>query len=295
MPTFGFESEFQNNAHPLAAELFRLGLSGTDAIHGWHCDCGTCCDPRWPFKAQRDSSVDGEVISKVFTTDDWDEALAAMNGLQEAAIAADAEPGFDAGIHVHVQKPRGERLRAKAFLAFALWEPVLLDLAAGRFVRHRGWNRPVQGDCLTILREEGILSRYDRVTDVGDALALLAERIGAGEDDALFKASLLHDHNYDEDRHANLSTNTRFGTWEYRLWNSSRSAWRMELACRMSIALTKVGFVNHLLDHRGERSLDTLQAITTESSDDDRLAVLVSRQVAYFPTAPQAPATFLVA
>ena len=46
------------------------------------------------------------------------------------------------------------------------------------------------------------------------------------------------------DRHTNLNVGARRAvTWEFRLWNSTRAAWRMEMYCEMSKAFMDPDFI----------------------------------------------------
>lgn len=231
----------------------------------------------------------------MFTTEEWDTATEAMLGLQEAAVEVDAEPGMNAGLHVHVKQPRGNRNKVRAYFAFAAWEPALIDLALGRFDTMRSMNRTVRNDLAGHLLNAGTVPSgrgwRDRANDAIDAIV---SRLHTGDDweDVHYYFSLHHS----ADRHSNLSVNTRFQTWEFRLWNSTRSAWRMEMACRLAVAWADTGFIEALLAHDGERTVDDLlNVIAAEWQGDDRLAALVNRQIAYLPRASEAPARFLVA
>ena len=275
---------------PLAAALYARNACGDSVIHGWHCDCDDCTGNAFDFKVQRDSTVDGEVISRVF--DDWDEAIDAMLTLQEAAIEADAEPGLSAGLHVHVAQPRQDLHRGRAFLAFMAWEEALIAIAAGRFPYLRDMNRTVNGDMRAWLYASGTTTRQGAPRWIANALAQARDGDSA-------RAIDLYLGHWGNDRHSHLSVNTRFSTWEFRIWNSTRSAWRMELACRMSVAFRSTNFVDCLIAFDGEPRDRTPEAlrdiIATEWQGDDRLAVLLDRQLAYRPRASEAPQRFLVA
>lgn len=229
--------------------------------------------------------MDGEVISRVF--DDWDDAIDAMVTLQHAAVEADAEPGLNAGLHVHVAAPRNDLVRSRAFLAYLVWEPAICELATGCFPQLRGMNRSVTADIRSWLRSRGITTAPARW--INEAV----EQSREGND---VRAEDLYYAQYNADRHSHLSVNTRFGTWEFRVWNSTRSAWRMELAARMAVAFRCEDFVECLLNREGRRDLDALaRVVAADWQNDDRLAVLIDRQVSYMPHANEAPQRFLVA
>lgn len=217
-----------------------------------------------------------------------------MRGLQDAAVEVDAEPGMNAGLHVHVRAPRGDRNLARAFLAFVAWENALYELAQGRFTYLRDMNRRVNDDVCNYLVGMGEVVGRDRNRQARDKVNALVDRARTGDDYAL--AYSLYMAHYDADRHSHLSVNTRFTTWEFRIWNSTRSAWRMELACRLACAWADTEFIDALLDCEQERNVDALlQVIAADWQGDDRLASLVNRQVNYLPRAADTPARFLVA
>lgn len=292
--TFGFESEFQRNAQPLAGELHRRGLWDASDIHSWHCDCHLCEEST--FKVQRDSTVDGEVISRVFATSELHdgEAIDAMRQLQEAAIQVDAEPGYDAGLHVHVARPRSA-VRTKAYLAYLAWEQALIELAAGRFPALRSMNRPNFNHALdwAVINAHVTSTSFEgRRAATGDLLGELVDEVNAGDNE---RAYSLYTYDYEADRHAHLSTNTRFRTWEFRIWNSTRSAWRMELAVRYSLAACTPEFADALLAYEGERSVSHLVGVIKDAAIDDRLSDLAERQLTYMRRPEVPPTEFLVA
>lgn len=252
-------------------------------MHGYHCDCDYCdFNSGRPLRVQRDSTCSGEVISHPFA--DVGDAAYTMSRLQEAALAADAEPGYNAGFHVHVDMRRVRTDRHhKALWQYLRWETVLMYLAAGRFPYVRnGMNRTVA----EMVRYH--MNAHYQLVDApfydsrhvpfdphwceenlsGEALTELAEEL-----------HLVH---YDSDRHSNLNIATRHGTWEFRLWNSTRSAWRMELWCLLSAAWADHRFVTELSrrDPR-EPHADVLMAEALAAAGHSRAAELVVRQKNY--------------
>lgn len=291
-PSFGFESEFARNAEPLAVELHRRGMTGDSLLHGWHCDCDYCSGGyEYPLSVQRDSTVDGEVISRPFT--DWEEARAVMVTLQQAAVEVDAEPGENAGLHVHVQRPHRVNFRAEAFLAYLAWEPALTTLAQGRFPYLRAMNRMVRADIGSYLYNAG-----DNVTrDAGPTIDRLVQALkdDPGDMDAREMARRLYGWHYENDRHSHLNLKTRFQTWEFRIWNSTRSAWRIELACRLAQAWTQRPLVEALLTHDGPNDLSGLVDVIANNAADDTLSELVTRQSDYLHRAEDIPTLFFAA
>jgi len=193
----------------------------------------------------------------VFDSDDWPTAQEYMLDLQHAALEVDAVPGLTSGLHVHVDKRRLERagLLHTALVEYCKWERTLADIAAGRWARVRpGQNSTVR----SLPQAEGI--------DFHSAL-----------DSQLYEFMF-----HDADRHYWLSVRTRHKTWEFRLWNSTRAAWRMEMFARLSIAFTEPDFVRVLAGTLAPRNVSRLAELLDDH--DERAAQLVRRQLTYIET-----------
>lgn len=265
MTRFGVELEWERNALALVEWLHDANpdVMGCDSIHGYHCGC-EFCDLSYPLKANRDSSCDGEIISKVFL--DMDEARPVFELLQRGAVAVDAEPGYSSGLHVHIDAGYiPSQHRRRAFAEFLRWTYVFSSLAAGRFEYLRDNNanpldsassvlRGVPGPWTEMDREIYDVERDEYVPNpdwkpprgrwnIADAVQAVSRMSDTDRDTW---AGLLLDHNSRSDRHSYLCTNTRYGTWEFRIFNSTRSAWRMELFCEMARAWASPEFVEHL-------------------------------------------------
>lgn len=277
MTTFGFECEFQSNAEALAPRLYDINLAGADRMHSYHCDCETCQyiypETAWPLRMQTDSSCSGEVISRPYQfreeEDDWTDLL---SQLADAAVDVDAEPGLDAGFHVHVGNGGASVVRkARAFYAFLSWESVLVQIASGRFPLCRYANRTVDESLYWFAKDR----RYLVVEDDGTRLPFWPEY------EQEMAEELWGEHS-ENDRHSNLNLSTRHGGFEIRLWNSTRAAWRMELWIRLSVAFARPSFVNHLLSSTPARNDDDFVTIAEALALDDQRAVsLLMRQVHY--------------
>lgn len=259
----------------------------------WHCACDFCqLDSGFLFRAQTDSSCSGEIITRVLHHDPanrlHDAHVFAI--LQEAAVTVDAEPGMNAGMHVHVGADH-MNLRAKreAFWAFLRYEPLLQRLAQGRFMQHRSGNNAVRDLCSYALQS---------YSNSGGSTAEVMAEIEAGDGtDALpcAQETVLNEH-LNHDRHSNLNLNTGHRTWEYRLWNSTRSAWRMELFTRLSVALVDPGVVAAMnateLPQRFTRNAADRFAVLLHDAEHERCAELVDRQATYsWEVAASAPST----
>ena len=237
MTTYGFEAEFTTGARALIATLHREGWSSMDTLHDWHCiqrrgPCDHCAfdgPNRDGYRGQTDSSCDGEIISPVFGRDDHDSPddffLEATNALQEAAVEVDAEPGQTAGMHVHV-KPDDPGTFFQLTWEFVRWEEVLKVLAAGPFPSHRdGMNQNVATHAQTWWEMYG----RDQTGHGTPSLAQAMQGFATGNAPDPLVMRRLYQHINEADRHANLNFSETHGTAEFRIWNSSRTAWRMRL------------------------------------------------------------------
>jgi hypothetical protein len=95
--------------------------------------------------------------------------------------------------------------------------------------------------------------------------------------------ALYRDHRQ-HDRHSYLNVNTRWDTWEFRLFNSTRSAWRMELFCLIALAFANNGFVNLLAEPPASEILYPNIPLFTKILQDSgmgRAADLLTQQIEY--------------
>ena len=283
--TFGIEAEYDRNSAALIAALHREGFAASDTLHSYHCDCSSCDGPSI-FRGQQDSTCSGEIISTIFTlkSSPWKPAIEALETL---AVEVDAEPGFDSGLHVHVGT---EHLtfhkKAQALWAFMRWEGTLARLASGRFPVIRNNNQSMQSALADILyvQSEGL-----EVPDRANSLT----RMQVIEDSGfagIAKRAVLHEA-MSIDRHVALSTATRFNTWEFRLWNSTRSAWRMELFVRLSMALVDPEVTLRMLEvERDSLTTGTLRGLMY-SAGYRKCATLIERQEEYMGRAQEVPSS----
>lgn len=243
--TFGFEAEFGTNIATLATAMHDAELIGMRDPHPWHCSCDNChfgSDNPYPYRAQTDSSCGGEIISSVHDTSNWALARAHMLDLERLAWSLDVEPSLDAGFHVHVGIPATSTnwpdWQGRLPLVFAQWEDVLVELAGGRWPEMRSFNHSIVP---AVARFEDYWRTY-RQESRGD-----------------YTLQDVRNYFYDSDnlsRHSTINFSTNHGTIEFRLWNSTRVAWRMELWCRLSVLLTDPNFLIKL-----QRTPPTLQAL----------------------------------
>jgi hypothetical protein len=209
-------------------------------------------------------------------------------------LEVDAEPGYSAGIHIHVEQPLTIHARSEAFYVFLQWEPILKQLAAGRFDAMRQFNEDVRGCLHYVVSAREWASVWDLTDETNQHFdwssnnfewpkLFEAIRTANEEDAKAIKRYLMNWHQDNSDRHTNLCTSTRFDTWEFRLWNSTRSAWRMELFARLSLAFVNANFISLIKDHDFSETEVPAETLVTalETLTWDRAAELLQRQIAY--------------
>lgn len=280
LTTFGFEFEVATEAAALTRHLYDLGHTGDADMHRWHCDCDGCqLDSGNLFRAQTDSSCSGELITEVLhhSPDDHRYMPDVFDILQAAALEVDAEPGLTAGMHVHVGIGHlsGVQLRS-ALWAYMRYESVLCALAAGRWERQRENNESVRQLCSYPLHQFA-----DEATNATSAMLHIEEH---NDDLSRIQRDILDEHQA-HDRHSNLNLSTNHGTWEFRLWNSTRSAWRMEMFTRLSVAMVDPTVVDALNasafpQRTTPQAVDRFATLLLDHGHD-RCAELVDRQARY--------------
>jgi len=212
-----------------------------------------------------------------------------MQHLQDACIETDAEPGYTAGFHVHVGWPdqMDDEYRSVAptlgrlVWQFCEWEATLMQVASGRFLSVRdGMNGPVHGLLLTFANNFwGYRQR---------SMLALRRHVLANDMEITWREyEMLYSRQRGNDRHTNLNLGSRYDTFEYRLWNSTRSAWRMELWCWLSIALTDQTFflAAHERTITDNPSVELLIELLN-STNHVRAGELLARQYNYMASRP---------
>lgn len=204
VPTFGFELEVSDGADNTLAHLLDFGLTQHTRYHAYHCDCSQCAvtTEGWLFKAQQDCTADGELITRVleYGSPDADRTIA---GISRALLMAGARTDGDVGNHVHVSHA-GMDVLAKVRLArlFARYEPELEEIAAAGHARKRTYNgsRPTyRPELWTARRDDASAASYQYMDG------------------------------------SNLEW--KWPTVEFRLWNSTRAAWRIRTHVGLSVAM----------------------------------------------------------
>lgn len=262
--TFGFEAEYQTNVQEIATLMHRQDLTIDDRLHNYTCDCEGCEVIKFDYdtdesdhdhsdiyhlRIKSDSSCDGELISRIWDDPNDNRVRNLWSAIEKAAIAVDTEPGLSSGFHVHVGRSHLDlEKRGRLVVAMTAWEPVLLDIAAGRWPANRNWNMSLSN----------LLNRTytGLVEDFGDPLThspitTVIDRLRDDSTTAQTKRTVCRTiarEHQEIDRHSSMAFSERYATMEFRLWNSTRSAFRMELWCRLSLMLADPVFVDMLID-----------------------------------------------
>lgn len=247
--TIGHEVEYSAGSI-LAQKLHELGLTDDDGLHNYQCGCGT----RTPIHSTEDSTArGGEYLiggpnGVLFASDYYIEVIKAFSA---AAIEVRCATGERVGMHTHVGTADlglvQKRLLLRNYLAL---QDDLLDLASShmREVRSNGCTAP------RLPTSHYIRSDADWTRDIHEIDWHLPGR------------PTLNFGDY-PNRH----------TVEFRVWNSTRSAWRMYLAGGISSALVQASADGHVAGKPGDVSIaEFLHDYMTPE-----LAVMVHRQKTY--------------
>lgn len=144
MTTVGIECEVGHGIANVLDELADAGLVPEPRLHSYHCGCGTChyTNTDYPFAAQADCTVAGEIISKVFEygTDAFDTAVA---GLARCLVAGRARAHGQTGFHVHVGFPDDQAARTRLYAMAVYWQDDLHELGGGPDAVIRAYNYPL--------------------------------------------------------------------------------------------------------------------------------------------------------
>lgn len=300
--TFGFEAEFQKNVQEIAHVMHDNGHTQDAILHNYTCDCEGCevsffdavageyvydHDSIYNLRIKNDSSCGGELISKVWDSPDDNRIRKLWTDIERAAINVDTEPGLTAGFHVHVGRSHLDlAARGRLILTFAGWERPLLQLASGRWPTNRGWNGTLDSHLSPNFRFLADEINADSPPVFNDCSRVVARLQNEPENSLVAKAAyrqIARDHQ-GIDRHTSLSFSERHPTMEFRLWNSTRAAWRMELWCRMSLLLSDPEFDKLLLKNWTHNP--TLEDLVNTIADYDgngskETFTLAERQLTY--------------
>lgn len=218
---FGSECEQESGAHELLQVAYDMGLISEPHLHDYHCRCQYCAhdfDRSNPWTAQDDCSISGsgggEFISKPLLFGS-DEHFTSVEGLATAMLRARSNPGMAAGNHVHVEAellgPRNSIQRHRLARLFHRYQTTTLALLAqgreGAVRNYNGTNRPY--DEQAFWSTPSSLTKYQAY-----------ERRQGYEGN-------------------NIRLSSRLVTVEFRLWNSTRTEWRLNMHAGLSVAMVR--------------------------------------------------------
>jgi len=244
---FGFELEYASGAEDMVRRLYDPslnGLLGCDHLHDYHCRCEYCqftdfvhygrdgnntTHRPMPLRAQRDSTANGEFITRPIT--DWDDFNEIATGLTEAARDANATVNNRCGLHVHVDTLNADtrnpsrlqrhRIVPAAYLAYERYFTEIV--APGASIRKREMN-------MTLMEA---FRQYVSNNWGGRGMNTDWMDMGRGQLDEILLQVIA------TDRHVDLNWSRNNGTWEFRCFNATNSPWRIELACRLACAFVE--------------------------------------------------------
>ncbi len=276
--TFGYEFEVHGNGAAVLDLLFSQGAVPDNSLHEYHCGDNGCddCDhenygPRgqWLFSAQRDETVSAGFPSKVLT---WgtEQAERAFLTMEHAAVLAGADLSGNSGMHVHVVKPEREGN-----------DPEYV------------WNDDPYADRPFTTREQVTWRMLRIFVRYQDDLELVAHAGRSGmrrypnsrvsvHDPELFWGQDLDDapsvNRHGRYVHAApaegswLEINRHPNTYEFRLWNAAKAAWRQRLAVGLSVAMVEAAMAGEDVTEDDPRSLaEVLHPYTDDETIDNLL------------------------
>ena len=330
--TLGYEAEWSTNFDMMLHALHAAGHVPDPNVHRYHCDCQHCTDlqnryHQFPFRAQHDSSVSGEIISGIHNLtvpDGWARLNDTFQILEQTAFATDCEPSPSAGFHVHARTHNLATHRVRDYLdgRYALAVAgVVLSLPAittiWGFGRHQTYghnNTDTYAEVNNILRASfsrssmaqamhDMVDEFDQIDEINNTGQVPEGGVNEGRRN--FAQQFLR-YITGLDRHSYVGMRTRYNTLEFRFWRSTRVAWRMQLACLMSGLLVSPTYARDVLTIHGPRAsgpslanpdwlLDLIRRYATDNPDDIRYPLLVElmeEQLDYVNTTNSVPAGY---
>lgn len=204
-----FEGEGDDTPGIALSTMQRLGLTTHDHLHEYHCDCEDCA----PFRsepllaAQTDCTVGIEWVSRAMRSPH--NLLRIIEGHEAVMDATGWQPdGYEtAGNHIHVGIPRDLRDTPLATEAWGLAAAVIVQTE---------WDEIANGGCFS-----GQVRGYNgkgQMVQRADGDYHLPSKGYSGSYIARKKGG---------------------ATFEYRLWNTPRDAWRIAAHAGLSMAITR--------------------------------------------------------
>ncbi len=207
----GIEWEVASQGSQIAEMLYDASLSRTCDIHDYHCGCDHCASPQvWSFQTDGSLPEEGvELRSCPVQIDQLDSVLQVAQ-VEQTLRDTKARITKRCGLHVHVE---ASDLSARQLDVlndlFVELQPALYRIAVGTFDCHRGPEY-----CCPISKKE----KYTLVSHPASNRRY-----------------------YDRAKYfgLNLGVVPNLGTVEFRLWNSTRDAWRTRMFAATSWALVE--------------------------------------------------------
>jgi hypothetical protein len=269
MTTFGFEYEVHRGGDIVLSNLHSVGAVMRNRLCPYH-GCGDeCCahdNPNYLFSAQHDCTVSAEFPSKIL---EWgsERAERAFEVIQFAASAANADLSASSGMHVHVAKPRrsgrARYEREDGSLGFSHRQATTWRL-------HRLFSR-YQDDLMDIARAGRDTVRAYNSPNRARPELWAPDLDGPRGDtprtpeNAYMNGEYLVSGSY-------LTTERHAETYEFRLWNASKAAWRIRLMVGLSVAMTTAAAEGENVAQDDPRSL---LAVLAPYADDTTIADLL--------------------
>lgn len=222
---FGFECEVSSGGRQLAKALYDLGEAPRDHLCDYHCSCLAHERTRYAFHPQEDCSCSGEMVSWAIPFGDDSLRERTFGSLERAFAMSGAAPGQSSGCHVHVDRRDLDIEHERNLLhLFGRYNPDLQVLAYGRMRRNRGYNlplrtKPSRGDGGSFdFWANDWYAPYDQHTEYH------------------YEQYRWMDYSYGwPQKGADLAR--RASTYEFRLWNATRAAWRWHMFAGVSVAM----------------------------------------------------------
>jgi hypothetical protein len=231
-------------------------------LHPYHCECGFCDAYEHRsnfFHFQEDCTVDGEIISKPVP---WDSPATdtAIRDLSYALITNGSITHGAVGNHVHVDiRDMNTEQLALLWQMYLLYQDDYFEpIARGAHRSVRGYNHPLvdipvykDKDGHTATRRQGYYT-----TDVAEPLGITFTQA----DYKTFKSDSAFFYDFDGSwmvHHGN--------TAEFRLWNASRSPFRIRLYTAISAALVEAAYEE--ADPRAGWENNVLARLTTKQQN----------------------------
>lgn len=269
---FGVELEVAANGDEVIDHLYASGGLADEYRHEYHCGrYGHCelCDPARStpdWTCQEDCTADAEFISRILEshTDEADEALAILG---DALLDGRAEFDSDVGMHVHVNADPFRDEPAAIARLWRLWLCYGNDVANLARGTDHGIRSYAAGTRVTDSQVLGYRTDDERIAeffdiDAGAAYEMLSPDAARGGRTGRWLSG---------------GTGSSTGTFEFRIWNATRTTWRLRLGVYVSTAIALAALNGY--DAHPDSGDNLLAAIGDHLPDDVWMSVY--KQLAY--------------